>query len=41
MAENKSETIPCPHFTWKLFIRNKVFYADGRKHGLGKPDIDR
>jgi integrase len=45
MAKRLTERNVCEHFSWKLFIRNGVFYADGRhnqpnlgKHSLGTRD---
>ena len=35
----KSEEIQCPNFSWKLFQRDGVYYADGRKHGKGKSSL--
>lgn len=31
--------IECPNFSWKLFLRDGVYYADGRSHGHGKPSL--
>ncbi len=40
MKENTiSEVIQCPNFTWKLFQRDGVYYADGRRHGHGKSSL--
>ena len=36
LNKNQSLIVPCKHFQWRLFIRNGVYYADGRKNGLGK-----
>lgn len=35
----KSEKVPCPNYTWVLFQRDGVYYADGRRHGHGKPSL--
>ena len=36
-----SETIRCTHFTWKIFKRGTIFYADGRSgsKNLGKHSL--
>ena len=37
----KSISIQCSHFTWRLFTRDSVWYADGRSNGqhLGKHSL--
>lgn len=39
---NDSQTIRCEHFTWKMFKRGTVYYADGRKGttNLGKHSLN-
>lgn len=39
--EKQAASISCKHFTWRLFRRDGVFYADGRtnKHQLGKHSL--
>ena len=39
MSESKQEEIPCPNYSWGLFRRSGVYYADGRKHGRGKQSL--
>jgi integrase len=45
MSKRSKERIACEYFFWKLFLREEVFYADGRhnkpnvgKHSLGTRD---
>lgn len=45
--QTKSKTITCTYFTWKLFRRGSVYYADGRsdsanlgKHSLFAKEMD-
>lgn len=40
MPRNSREPeIQCEFFTWKLFRRDKTYYADGRRHKLGKHSL--
>ena len=40
MKTNESNSIECPNYTWKLFQRDGVYYADGRRHQLGKHSLN-
>ena len=31
---HKCEKIQCPHFLWRLYLRNQIFCADGRSNTL-------
>jgi len=35
----KTESIQCTHYAWRLYCRDGVFYACGRKHGHGKNSL--
>ena len=40
MNKNRnSEVICCPNKEWRLFKRDGVYYACGRKHGSGKHSL--
>lgn len=38
---NSKDLIVCGHFSWRLFVRNGVYYADGRRaaNNVGKHSL--
>ena len=36
----KSEHIQCAHYRWRMFRRDGVYYACGRKNGFGKLSLN-
>ncbi len=40
MSKTVSELISCPNNAWRLFQRDGVYYADGRRNRLGKHSLN-
>jgi integrase len=40
MGKKKRDEVQCANFAWKLFVRDSVYYADGRSSGLGKHSLN-